>query len=310
MPEKTCFVISTIGSDQSPERKLSDQKMIYLFEPILKELGYIVKRADLVDVPGSISLDIVSRLISSDIVIADVTDLNPNVFYELAIRNAVFKPVIIIKKPDQKPPFDIQDTRAISVDMSNPDIWQSAKITLKKQVEYAEQNPELSSKSILSDFTKDLAINPASPNIDDDIQLRLKSISDDLKSIKREPLSQKIEVGRIIPPISIPSTREFTNSPDMLSISLDNDQYYKTDIVNLTVICPLLNGYRKKVIISILAPGDHVITSFITTFHSNNTIYPIYIRSENLAKGNYVVEVKLDSFLSYAAFMIIESQDK
>ena len=116
---KTCFIISTIGEEDSEPRKTADEKFDLVFEPILKELDYDVIRADKVGTPGSISYDIVERVITSDLVIADVSDLNPNVFYELAIRNAVKKPVIIIKEISQKMPFDIYDKRAISINMKN-----------------------------------------------------------------------------------------------------------------------------------------------------------------------------------------------
>lgn len=291
--------------DQSNERKLSDDKLDYLFRPVLEDLGYDVNRADLVDSPGSISVDIVSRLISADIVIADVSDLNPNVFYELAIRNAVLKPVIIIKRPDQKPPFDIQDTRAISVDMSNPRLWQDAKLTLKKQVENAQQNPEIASHSILSNFTEHLALNPSSPNIDDDINLRLKSISEDLKSIKyNAPIIQNTERRKTFETFSIP----YINSEEMLSISLDKKQYHNTGVIFVNIESPFLYDQTKKLTLSILSPGKDTLISFSIHSEINVFEYPIYIHNAQLPKSHYLVEAKLDSYVSYAPFEIIEKK--
>jgi len=151
--DKVCFIISRIGGDDTPERKISDEKLNHFFKPMLDELGYEPIRADQEETPGSISRSIVERIINSEMVIADISDQNPNVFYEIAIRNAVKKPIIIIRSPDQKPPFDIQDKRAIAVDMSKPDIWRPAMGKLKKQIESAEENPSNASESILSDFT-------------------------------------------------------------------------------------------------------------------------------------------------------------
>jgi len=150
---KTCFIISRIGKEGSPERGNADIKLEYLFKPVLDELGYNTIRADQEEAPGSISRGIVDRVIKSEMAIADISDQNPNVFYEIAIRNAVQKPIIIIRLPNQKPPFDIQDTRAIAVDMSDPKIWRPAMEKIKKQIQSAEKDPKKASESILSDFS-------------------------------------------------------------------------------------------------------------------------------------------------------------
>ena len=107
--QKVCFIISPIGEPDSEPRKLSDEKYDLIFKPILEELGYEPIRADKESSSNSISRGIVTRLINSELVIADVTSYNANVFYELAIRNAAKKPVIIVKEPDQKLPFDVYD---------------------------------------------------------------------------------------------------------------------------------------------------------------------------------------------------------
>lgn len=152
----TCFIISSIGKEDSETRKLADEKFELIFEPVLKELGYNVTRADKIGSPGSISRDIVNHIINSDMVIADVSDENPNVFYELAIRNAAKKPVIVFRRINQQMPFDIYDKRAISIDRTNPRIWENAKKALKTHIQEAEKKPKLASDSILTNFSFDL----------------------------------------------------------------------------------------------------------------------------------------------------------
>jgi len=142
---KTCFIISSIGKEGSETRAVADEKFELIFEPALKEAGYKVTRADKVGTPGSISREIVSNVINSDLVIADVTDENPNVFYELAIRNAAKKPVIIFRGVNQPMPFDIYDKRAIDIDRIQPRIWENAKKALKTHIQEAEKKPELAS---------------------------------------------------------------------------------------------------------------------------------------------------------------------
>ena len=112
-----------------------------------------VTRADKIGSPGSISREIVSHVIDSDLVIADVSDNNPNVFYELAIRNTVKKPVIIFKGINQRMPFDIYDKRAISIERGDPRIWDTATKALKTQILDAEKNPKLASDSILTNYS-------------------------------------------------------------------------------------------------------------------------------------------------------------
>ena len=56
--------------------------------------------------------DIVVGIYSADVVIADLTGLNPNVFYELGLAHAMDKKVIIITQDVDELPFDIKSYRA------------------------------------------------------------------------------------------------------------------------------------------------------------------------------------------------------
>lgn len=176
---KTCFVISHIGESGSREERNANRTLVYFIKPVLKRAGYSVIRADKEQTPGLISLAIIQRLSDSDLVIADISENNPNVFYELAVRHSVNKPVIIIKKPHQRLPFDIKDNRAISIDMTKPEIWKPAMKTLKQQVESSEKDPIISSKSILSDFIKLDRI----PNRESDLFHMIKELQENVNRL-------------------------------------------------------------------------------------------------------------------------------
>jgi hypothetical protein len=77
-----CFVIGPIGEEGSPERRHSDLLLNAVIKQVLQhsDLGYIVKRADEDADPGMIGDRVVTDIIHADLVVADLTDLNPNAF--------------------------------------------------------------------------------------------------------------------------------------------------------------------------------------------------------------------------------------
>lgn len=140
--KKSCFVISPIGQEGSEERKRADQILNYIISPVLKDLGYTVTRADKMSKPGQITRQIITQLVEADMVIADLTDHNANVFYELAVRHAGRKPVVHLIQEGQLIPFDIAQNRAIFVDHTDLDSAEKAKSELRRQVEHLESNPD------------------------------------------------------------------------------------------------------------------------------------------------------------------------
>ena len=155
MKQKICFVISPIGDEGSEIRKKADMLLTHLIRPVLQELDYIVIRSDEISAPNIITKNIIKNLENSDLVIADLHDSNPNVLYELAIRNAVNKPFILIKDPEQRLPFDLGHNSAINLEQ---DISiQALKEThekLKAVVLEAQKDPDSASESIASHFLK------------------------------------------------------------------------------------------------------------------------------------------------------------
>jgi hypothetical protein len=139
--KKFCFVISPIGHEGDDIRQRSNKVLKHIITPCVKD-DFEVERADTIDAPGSISNTVLNNVVKADLVIADITDHNPNVFYELAIRHAVRKPVIIISERGTKFPFDIQDLNVIDFDHRDLDSVAYAKERLTKAVKHFIENPD------------------------------------------------------------------------------------------------------------------------------------------------------------------------
>ena len=92
--------------------------------------------------PGLVTPAIIASLARADLIIADLSDLNPNVYYELAVAHGMAKPVIHIRRVGERLPFDVQDLRTISYDLSNPDRLDEARTQLYESVVYALAHPE------------------------------------------------------------------------------------------------------------------------------------------------------------------------
>lgn len=131
--KKTCFLVTPIGEPSSLTRKRVDQWESLVYKPVLTD-KYRVVRADKISVPGKISHQVLDYLIDSDLVIIDLTDFNPNVMYESAIRHAAKKPWIQILPEDQNMPFDIKDFRVITYDPCDLEYPVKLKTKLKEMV--------------------------------------------------------------------------------------------------------------------------------------------------------------------------------
>jgi hypothetical protein len=157
---KKAFVISPIGEPNSETRRRSDQVFNDLIKPVATDLGYELMRADHISAPGLITPQVISCLVTYDVVVADLTEHNPNVFYELAVCHALQKPVIQILEIGEGLPFDVQPLRAIELNHQDLDSVAQAKTKLRAQFEYVECNPhQISSPlSIVPEFSNALSL--------------------------------------------------------------------------------------------------------------------------------------------------------
>jgi hypothetical protein len=138
--EKLCFVIAPIGDPDSETRKRSDQVLKHVIRPAVSSCGYKAVRADEIDKPGIITSQVIQHVVDDPLVVADLTERNPNVFYELAIRHALRKPLVQLIKKGEAIPFDVAGTRTIYVDHRDLDSVEGAKNEIIEQVKALEKD--------------------------------------------------------------------------------------------------------------------------------------------------------------------------
>lgn len=111
---KQCFVIMPFGSASPEHKKRFDGVYRGIIVPAVREAGYEPVREDISATPGSIPKSIVTKLAEAEMVIADLTSINPNVFYELGVRHVFSKTgTVLIMNKGETIPFDNASYRVI-----------------------------------------------------------------------------------------------------------------------------------------------------------------------------------------------------
>lgn len=131
---KKCFVVSPIGDDGSDVRKRADQLFKHIIEPVCKECEFEAVRVDKINKADTITSTIIDHLKTAELVIADISGHNPNVFYEMGCRMATGKPIIHLREKGESLPFDIAGIRAIDYDLKDLDVVSEVKERLCKTI--------------------------------------------------------------------------------------------------------------------------------------------------------------------------------
>ncbi len=127
----------------SPTKSCSDWNKIYQFiKDAVEEarLGYQCERSKIRG--GLIIKDILDNLYKADLVIADLTDQNPNVFYELGVRHTLSNKTILIAQDISYIPSDLHGYGIIVYEPNTKEGFDKFKKEIKRLIKEIENNPE------------------------------------------------------------------------------------------------------------------------------------------------------------------------
>lgn len=118
MTKKRCFVVMGYGvrQDLSSGKKINlDRVYKEIIKPVITGCGYECIRGDEVLDSGLIDESMYYGILESDLVVADISTLNPNAIYELGVRHGVrrFRTVIMMESND-KFFFDLNHNRTLT----------------------------------------------------------------------------------------------------------------------------------------------------------------------------------------------------
>lgn len=98
-----------------------DRMEAVLIRPVLDELGLDGGTTGEIVRAGNIRADMMERLLTADLVIADISIQNANVYYELGVRHALReRPTILIRSKAHEIPFDLKTDRYLEYEKRDP----------------------------------------------------------------------------------------------------------------------------------------------------------------------------------------------
>ncbi len=144
---KYCFVIMPISDTDGYDKGHFSRVYEDIIKPAVAKTEFSVTRADEVKETNFIHLDILKQLIDAPIAICDLSSRNPNVLFELGIRQAFDKPVVLIQEEGTPKIFDIGPLRYLEYsknmkyhDVLNTQIELTESINSTKEAEGKQGN--------------------------------------------------------------------------------------------------------------------------------------------------------------------------
>lgn len=288
-----------------------------IFEPALKAASYSVKRSDDLFTPRPIILDVQQSIVDADLILCEMSERNPNVFYELGLAHAIGKPAILVSRKKEDIPFDLQHIRTILYDVNVPG-WE---FDLREKITAAAQSvitskevwpPPLSTVKLLTtekDWYRQatIAMRKAGEHVDDasltpSLFGRGYPESDEYYALREKIIVEQRIRYRYVAVFSGPTEIHRFNMvrkwiADYGSGNKVFVHYYRSSLNDKVPMLNLLIVDDKEVLIGIFVAGQTEQTLFVQDYSVTN-YFRVYFAhyfhaSKELHKGNRIEEVYL-----------------
>lgn len=148
---RLCYVIMPFSKTESCTTRQWTRIFEDLIKPAVEEAGrgYECRRSEATR--GNIIKAIIRSLHEANVVIADVTDQNPNVFYELGVRHALTDGTILLAQKLKSIPFDLRNYAVCVYGWRTRNGQQAFRRRLKQLLADVDREPERPDNPV-SDF--------------------------------------------------------------------------------------------------------------------------------------------------------------
>ncbi|MFZ5555295.1 MAG: hypothetical protein ACOZDY_01010 [Pseudomonadota bacterium] len=176
----SCFMVMPFGG-------IFDTYYERIYRPAIANADLLPVRADDAFSAGSILYDIVAMLVDSSIVLADITESNRNVHYELGLAHALGKPTVLVAPKGLKLFFDVGQERMLIYDKDVPSWGADLQAQITRSIQETLRNPET---AIPTAF---MHIRPARIETDE-VTVRLRRIEERLAELAAGGLRAGVEL--------------------------------------------------------------------------------------------------------------------
>lgn len=278
-----CFIIMPIADH--PDYKQGHFKRVYndIFKPACIAAGYRPVRADDTKQANLIQLDILQKLLESPMAICDLSTRNPNVLFELGLRQAFDKPTILVQEEGTPRIFDINIFRYVEYRNSLDYREVLADQRAIEEVLIETKQAVADGKSVNS-IIKLLSItNPAS--LQDSSKFGDKEyfqvLMSEIQGLKNSIEANNTNVNRTYN-INGGNERKYDNSKVRLRVYISNEMPLETIEILMTYISTLADNPK------ISLPEDKELNNYITFICDKREANEIITKINGFSKINNI----------------------
>lgn len=218
-----CFMVMPFGTKDTfapPEKKAPSKVDFNLlwekaYAPAIRDLGYDPVRAD-EDASALIIHEMIERLAISDLVVADLTIPNANVYYEIGIRHAAKETGCVLVSADWSTPlFDVNQLRRITFPLPEEKVTDETALPIRDALRVGilglrdGQTPPF---TILPKFPMP---DPGKAQSFKDLMQKLSAFQAEVTAVRRAPSPECADKARNL------VRRYATNAPILSSVALE-----------------------------------------------------------------------------------------
>lgn len=183
--KEQCFVIMPISDQGDYPKGHFDKVYEQIFQPAIREAGYEPYRVDENKICDSIMKKIFDAIYNSPMALCDLSNRNPNVLYELGLRQAYDKPVVLVQDDKTERIFDISGINTVYYKSNR--LYENileAREKIKEAILSTKEGKEASIVKIWQAVAADISHDSMSK--EDKVEIMLHRMMSDIQDLKME----------------------------------------------------------------------------------------------------------------------------